>query len=297
MTEKTSLYNGKIELNFDETKHIYSVNGDTVYGVTSIVGVLDKPALLYWAVNQTIISLEGSLKPGIVLDEVQIKEVLDQAKMAHRTKKDKSADIGTMIHEWLETWIKARIAKEPLPELPVNVEMRKAIDSFFQWAKDNKVGLISAERKIYSDKYGYAGTLDLEALVDGKRTIIDFKTSNAIYDEYFIQASAYLMALEEETQKPYDGGVIILRLPKSQTDNLEAKKITREEANDFIDVFLSCLRIYQWKMGLKRQQILKNVSPKVETKVEIKSKVGKTKKPRKKTWKKQTKQSKVVERK
>jgi CRISPR/Cas system-associated exonuclease Cas4 (RecB family) len=282
MTEKTSLYNGKIELNFDEGKHLYTVNGNTVYGVTSIVGVLDKPALLYWAVNQTILFLSGALKPGIILDEVQIKEVLDQAKMAHRVKKDKSADLGTMIHEWLEKYIKARIAKGVLPELPVNVEMRKAIDSFFQWAKDNKVALISAERKIYSDKYGYAGTLDLEAIVNGKRTIIDFKTSNAIYDEYFIQASAYLMALEEELNKPVNGGVIILRLPKSQTDNLEVKQITREEANDFIDVFLSCLRIYQWKMGIKRQQIIKSVSPAVETKVEIKEKVVKTKKPRKK---------------
>jgi hypothetical protein len=270
--EKTKLYNGAVELIFDDKKHMYSVDGKTVFGVTSIVGVLDKPALIYWAVNQAIISLESSLKPGVVFDEVQIKGILDTAKTAHRMKKDKSADIGTMIHDWLEKFIKSRLAKENPPELPVNIEMRKAISSFFEWARQNKVQLISSERKIYSKKYGYAGTLDLEAMVNGKRTIVDFKTSNAIYDEYFIQTSAYLMALEEETGQTYDGGAIILRLPKSQDGKFEARGITREEANEFIDVFLSCLRIYQWKMGIKRQQILKNVSPKVETKVEIKPK-------------------------
>ena len=101
MKKEYPLYNGKIKLQFDDGRHIYSVKGKTVYGVTSIIGVLDKPALKYWAVNMAIESLEANLKPGVSLDEIQIRTLLFNAKKAHTVRLDKSADMGTLIHNWI----------------------------------------------------------------------------------------------------------------------------------------------------------------------------------------------------
>ncbi len=259
--ENFKLYNGEVILQYEPQRHIYSVKDKIVYGTTSIIGILDKPALMYWAVNQAVEFLQENLKPGKALDEVEIKTLLDTAKFAHRAKKDKSADIGTMIHEWLEKYVLARINKQPLPEKPINKEMRSAIDGFFTWAKENKVALIASEQKIYSKKYRYAGTLDLEAMVNGKRTIVDFKTSNAIYPEMFLQATAYLMAREEETGRKYNGGVIILRLskenPKKKIVAFEAQKINSDKVAEYKKVFLSCLNVYRWKMALKKEELLK----------------------------------------
>lgn len=251
------LYGDKIILEFEPKNHVYSVNGKQVWGVTSITGVLDKPALKYWAVNKAIEYLESNLRPGEVLDEIQIKNLLQEAKYAHTQAKNKAADVGILIHEWVANYVLAISRKEKPPKRPVNKEMKNAIDGFFKWAKINKLTIIRSEQKIYSKKWKYAGTLDLEGIVNGKRTIIDIKTGNALYPEAFLQASSYLKAREEETGKKYPGGVIVLRLAKEDKEReitaFEVKK--DEDVETHFKCFLNCLSIYRWKMMEKKKEL------------------------------------------
>src|SRR5207253_4465534 len=44
---------------------------------------------------------------------------------------------------------------------------------------------------VFSEKYGYAGTIDYICKIDGKTFIIDFKTSQQVWPEYELQVSAY----------------------------------------------------------------------------------------------------------
>lgn len=255
MKQEYLLYDNKVKLVFDDAKHIYSVDDKVVYGVTSITGIIDKPALKYWAVNMGIEYLKENLKPGVALDEIEISTLLAETKSAHTKRLSKAGDIGTQIHEWLEKYVKARINKKPVPKRPINKEMQKAISGFFEWAKENKVKLIASEQKIYSKKFHYAGTFDLLASVNGKKTIVDFKTSKAIYPEMFLQASAYLQAKEEELGEQIDGGVIILRLSKESKEitPFEVQSVDRKEVDNLIKVFISCLNIYTWqRMNQKR---------------------------------------------
>ena len=245
MIEKHQLYDKKITLEFDPVKHIYSINGKTIYGCTSIVGVINKPALMYWAVNQAIDNLAGILKPGVSYDEVQIKNMLEEAKKRHTKTKEAAADIGAMIHDWISKFLKAGMEKKPLPKLPVNPEMKTAIQGFLKWAKENKVKFIHSERKIYSKKHGYAGTLDAEAKVNGKLAIIDFKTSNAFYPEYFLQTVAYQQAREEEEGKKYDGAYII-RFSKNKDNGQPLFEVKRSDNFEgCLRTFLACLQIYK----------------------------------------------------
>jgi len=252
--EQSILYSGKVKLVFDSGRHQYHVNGKRVWGVTSIIGILDKPALMYWAVNQAMEYLQRELKPGIALDEVEIKSILAEAKRAHTVKKNKATDIGTMTHGWIEKYIKAATKREKLPKRPVNKEMNNAIDCFFNWMKKNKAKFISSERKIYSKKYKYAGMVDLDVKINGKRTVVDIKTSNGIYPEYFLQGVAYMIALEEELKVKYDGGITILQLPKegSKLIPFNAQNINGKEIAAYKKAFLGCLPIYNWKIDLKK---------------------------------------------
>jgi len=255
--ELYKLYNGEITLQFDKLKHIYSVNDKIAYGVTSTVGILSKPALMYWAVNEGVKYLGNNLKPGKALDEIQIKDLMEGVRTAHRSTGGKAMGIGKIGHKWLEDYVNARLAKKEPPKMPVNKELRRGIEGFFKWAKENKVALISSEQKIYSKKHEYAGTYDLEAMVNGEKTIIDFKFANAIYNDYLLQASAYLRAREEETEEKYNGGIVILRLSKKESDMpFEAKRVTREEVDRYFRAFLSCLHLYRWRMENKRLEIL-----------------------------------------
>lgn len=47
------------------------------------------------------------------------------------------------------------------------------------------------EQTIISKDLGYAGTIDRVAVIDGVRYLIDIKTSNAIYNSYWLQLAAY----------------------------------------------------------------------------------------------------------
>lgn len=264
MLEKYSLYQGKVILEFDSQKHAYSVNGKPVYGTTSITGVLNKPALMYWAVNQAIDFIQANLKPGIALDEVQIKGLLEEAKKAHTNSKNRAADVGTLIHEFISNYIKALVEKKTPPKRPVNKEMKNAIDGFFKWVKENKVAVIKSEERVYHSKYRYAGTLDLECMVNGKRTIVDIKTGNALYPEAFLQAAAYLKAREQETGKKYPGGVIIVRLSKEDPErHISAFEVRKDEdVDEHFRCFLYCLGIYRWQVEMKKQNLINNLNGK-----------------------------------
>lgn len=258
--EEYILYDGKVKLYFDPAKHLYTVddeeNGqkdERVLGVTSINGVIGKPALMYWAVGEACAFVESNLAVGVALDEVQKAELIAGMKRAHTIRKTKAADIGTMIHEWVEKYAKAKIHGDKLPDLPVNEQMRNAVQAFLRWEEKMNVKFHLSERKIYSRKHKFAGTLDLEGEVAGKLGIIDIKTSSGIYPEMAFQTSAYLKARAEETGKDYLERWIV-RIGKDGV--LEVKQFLDHE-RDF-EAFLGAHSIYRRQMELK-DEILNQV--------------------------------------
>jgi hypothetical protein len=53
------------------------------------------------------------------------------------------------------------------------------------------------EQNFVSPLLGFAGTIDRVCTIDGKRYLLDIKTSNAIYATYWLQMAAYRMLMEE----------------------------------------------------------------------------------------------------
>lgn len=199
-----SLYNGQVELKFNPEKHVYMVKGERVEGATGVTGIINKPALIYWAVNQAIEFLETALKAGQSYDEIQLKAILEGAKKAHRKKTTEAGDIGTLVHEAIETYIKTG-EKTKL----VHEKAKNCFEAFLGWAKDKNVKFLESERKVYSKNHKYAGTMDFRCEIDGKFYIGDTKTSSGIFDEFWFQVSAYQQAYEEETGTTHDGQIIV----------------------------------------------------------------------------------------
>lgn len=249
-TEKYSLYGGEISLEFDSKNHIYRIGDRIVYGVTSIVGVIGKPALIYWAVNQCIDNLKSIWEAGKSYDEIEIIKALETAKNIHTEKKNQSATIGELAHKWIENYIKSKIEGKEPPAPPLNEQLKNSIDAFLKWEKENNVEWLESERKIYSKKYDYAGTLDAEAKVNGELAIIDFKTSNGIYDDYFLQVAAYIQARKEETGQDYKGAYIV-RIGKD--GELEVKEL--DDFEKHLRAFLGALEIYKWQQDLRSEKI------------------------------------------
>lgn len=225
---RIELYDGDAILELD-AKHRYSadVKGAgprAVPGTTGITGVIDKSgALVGWAKNQVldyirervvfdskgafVLDHKGARLP---LDEIQLATLLQEAKYADKRKTEKAATIGTTVHEWVERHIKLILdghAKQ-LPA-PRNKTVLNGVSAFLQWEAANKVEYIFSERQVLSIKHWFAGTLDILAVVNGKLSVVDIKTTSGVYDEMFLQTAAYVIALEEEFGEKIEQRIIV----------------------------------------------------------------------------------------
>ena len=221
---------------FNEASHRYTLDGKPLTGVTTVLGVLAKPALIQWAANMATEYVRENLT-----DIENLDEVLKIAKMAHRLKKEEAADTGTLAHRWIEDWING---KNP-PSDPLIDHMTV---NFVKWAEENEVEFIEAEKRVYSRIHWYAGTLDFLCKMNGKTYLGDLKTSSGIYDEYFFQTSAYQLALQEmEPDLKIDGHVII----NCKKDGGFNKKFSFDHEKN-VPVFLGALAIYRRKGELEK---------------------------------------------
>ena len=85
---------------------------------------------------------------------------------------------------------------------------------------------LMVEFTVVSHKYGYAGTADLLAEVNGVLTLVDWKTGKSVYREAHLQNAAYRQAVREMgLGDPQQG--LILRLPKSTEDSQTLKRWPR----------------------------------------------------------------------
>lgn len=232
------MYNGEVELVFDTTRHQYSYNGEIIPGSTSVLGILAKPALIFWSANMASDYFKSQITPGVALDEMQIDAIWQQAKKAHTQKKNDSATLGSFVHKFIEQYIKGEN-----PAIPTNTEIKGAVERFFSWVKEHDVKFLSSEQAVFSKQYKYAGTADFMCKIDGKLWLGDVKTSSGIFDEYWAQTASYLEARTEEFNEGYEG-VVIVRVGKTDGD-LEVKTKTRQELFPYFDLFLNCVGTYK----------------------------------------------------
>lgn len=241
--ELMQFYGGEINIRFFEKlgrkRHAYMLGQKRIISVTSALGVIDKPFLLPWALKMMQGFLQGVLDEGAVIDATHI----EYAKKAHKRKSEEAAAIGTEVHDWAEAYI-----NNVNPELPEDENVLNGVTAFLQWVKEHQVEFLSSERPVYSKKHKYVGKMDAEAMVDGKKCVIDFKTSKKIYPEMALQVAAYQRAAEEEDGTKFDGNRWIARFDK-ETGEFEAVEL-ENVAKDF-QVFLSALKIKKWETSQK----------------------------------------------
>jgi hypothetical protein len=205
-----SLYGGDVELSFDKEKHEYQVEGERVASVTQILRVLSKPALMPWAAKMTADHWLSSITPGVDYDEVVLEQIYKESKAAHRKKSTEAMTAGSLVHDYAEAYGRLQIdPTQPAPCLPINKQARRAIDGFRKWVDEHEVEFLETEFKVYSKTWSYCGTVDLDAVIDGKRTLLDYKTGTGgrIYPESFFQSAAYVEARADEWEYIGEEGI------------------------------------------------------------------------------------------
>ncbi|HCI05490.1 TPA: hypothetical protein DEX28_01970 [Patescibacteria group bacterium] len=151
----------------------YLINGKWYPRVTSIISIKAKPALLRFYGEAKNYSAAQSIT-------------------------DKSATQGTKIHNAIEAILKNEA-------LTVDPEIKPAVQAFNDFAQLHKLRLDGGaiEKRIWSPKHCFAGTVDVLAELDDEFGVLDIKTSSGIWRDYNLQTAAYLGALQED--EPWEG--------------------------------------------------------------------------------------------
>lgn len=236
-----------------QTKLIESERGheyDTPIGklpsVTTILKVYEggkSGALMNWATKVMAQYLESLAddKGHIIILKDDVKDVFKKAKSWHKTLKQEAADLGSAVHNAIEVYLKGQPITGLLQDNP---KIELPFSAFLGWQKKYKFELVASEHIVYSEM-GYAGTLDCVAKLNGVLYLVDFKTSNRIYEDYLMQVAAYAQAYEERTGADiFNAG--ILRLGKE--DGLpEWREINAKEIAYNFMLFNCLLKFYKEK--------------------------------------------------
>jgi len=184
-----------------------------------------------WAVKMMgLYLLDQKLKGNKIITE----DLINEAKREYRRLKTEAADIGTEIHKWVSDWI---LKKNP--EMPDNEKVVNGIMAFLKFQKEHKFKWVESERYIFSKKHKYAGILDSIAKEGNKLILVDFKSSNGIYDSMRFQVSGYQIAWEEETGEKIDERMI-LRFGKNDGE-FEIRRLDNDAKDK--KAFLNCLNL------------------------------------------------------
>jgi len=152
-----------------------------LWSITTILGVLDKPALQYWSATETAKAAVRAAKSlGQRVDEEGPDAVVDWlsgARFRQPQGQRSAAQLGTDVHAALEELALTGI----MPE--VDDEVRPFVEQFDRWAQIWQPEYMAAEMTVYSPTYGYAGTADGIMKIAGSVVNFDYKTSRKSHDK------------------------------------------------------------------------------------------------------------------
>lgn len=180
-------------LKFSEASHRYWLDGMPVPGVTSIIGVLDKPALPKWAAEQVARHVAENPAAIEAMRPLGVEAMVKALKETPWAARDKAADRGTRFHQHAAAILMG--AEEEVPEDQVPL-----VESALKFAEEWQIEPILIEQAVASREHRYAGTADLAAKYRRPDTgeaaigIFDWKSGKKIYTSACWQLNAYGMA-------------------------------------------------------------------------------------------------------
>jgi hypothetical protein len=209
MTEAitTSTPSGIEVLYESEPKRLYKVSDPgrpelgwvEVPSVTTVLGVLDKPALPWWGMR---VGIEGTLamhnmgllksisvetgsqqQPALVIEAdwgqyavagvEQVEELLTKHKLTTNHVRDKAGDRGMAVHDALEVWAKS--GSLPDPEMYPPHEQGYVL-GLIAFLNHTMLEPVSSEIIVGSVEHRFAGRYDLRGRISAERKVIFHRT-------------------------------------------------------------------------------------------------------------------------
>jgi hypothetical protein len=159
-----------------------------LWSVTTILGALDKPALLYWSAEQTALAavhFESTWRGMLADDEESCRhdstdcaaiKWLRDARYRRPKGVRSSTELGTMVHDACEQYALTGTRPE------VDDEVAPFVDRFDEWLQRFQPEYQATEVAVYNPELGYAGTTDAFLTIQGTRFVADYKSTRKHVD-------------------------------------------------------------------------------------------------------------------
>lgn len=178
--------------------------------------------------------LDGEVVPSVT----QVTDgLLTDLSMVPRDVLERAAAFGTAVHMTCEL-----DDDDMLDEDALDVALRPYLAGYRKFKAEVKPEVLANELKVYSRKYGFAGTLD-RVMRFGRglpRCLVDLKTNTQLLPAVGPQTAAYQLAWEEMGNPALTKRFALQLLPNDYR---------LEPLTDPMDrhVFLSCLTVTRWR--------------------------------------------------
>ena len=187
-------------------------NNIEVPSVTTILKVLNKPHIANWANS------------------------LGWKRQSYKKVLEEKANLGTLVHEVCHEYLFNEGINFNIPTKDLSF-IKNNLNSFKSFLEEHNLNPIWGERSFSTETYG--GTIDLYCELEGKKTIIDFKTSKKFYSSHFIQLGAYIQLLESNNIHVEQVGILIIH-----ENDWDLKLIDRSNMNDYINLFNNLVNVF-----------------------------------------------------
>ena len=236
-------------LTYQDSTHRYEWNHERVdKSVSSVAGAYPVSFSIPVAWSSALIRKEllASKEIAAVFDDADAK--LEWAKAICKAPDNftkKAGATGTSVHKYIED-----LAHGLTPDLDDDPAVAKCQQSVGDWFKSNIAEVISVERRIYSERYKIAGTVDMVARLkkNGKTHVVDWKgvtdlKKAGLKAGHVGQLSAYRKMLEDLGEKI--DGCTLVRFSRA-TGEVDPINFTQNYAED-LAAFEAALLLSRYK--------------------------------------------------
>lgn len=238
-------------------RRTYDIPGvGELVSVTTYLKAIPKPELVGWAARrERELVVDAAVRLGTVTRATLLNQL--PALHAHEIELDVAGELGSEAHALIEWWLRGEIGPRP----PARPGAEMAFRAAQKWAASVQLEPIFCEQTVWSEEWGFAGTMDLFGRVNGKLALIDWKTSKRFYPEHGLQSAAYITALDEMGHAKSDEVLgVIVRLPKETDGPAEAHILEPSHAERFRR-FALAMETWRWMREVEGAYVPKAALP------------------------------------
>lgn len=160
-----------------------------MWSVTTLIDVLDRPALMYWSAEQAALAAvhsESTWRGMLADDDPDCRHESAEACAVIKWLRDaryrkpkgirSATDLGTDVHTAIESYALTGTKPE------VDAEVQPFLDRFDEWAQQFSPSYQATEVAVFHPDFAYAGTADAFLTINGVRFIADYKSTRKIVD-------------------------------------------------------------------------------------------------------------------